>query len=914
MSGDTTSLEPKNSKRLLTGSLGSNKSPSNSTGKNFLNKFLKKKSPPNQSSSSNHSSKPKTRQRSSSSKSRYSNFDRSYIDKEDLSLFGDLDGGEGSDDASDNDDTTASLNSSMGSSIMRTTSTLSNDKNINDDTTENLDFKMLESTRSSMVDDGIPDFDLFNGIKKESLFTPKYLKGSKRKKSSPKILKRLFLSQELNNDSDDENSFDSESLVNLETDDNSDGNQKDDILNTNPQRNQLVGSKMRKEIFVMQFSRDGKYLAVAGRDSVIKVWKVICSPLGRMEYNNMSSKKSKKSKDNDPVFEYAPVFHQKPVRVFKGHKSSVLTLDWSKNDFLISGSMDRTVKLWHVERPDYLASFQHEDFVTTVKFHPNDDRFFLSGSLDNNCRLWSVLERMVVLKKHLGDNMLITASAFTPDSLFCLFGGFNGKVVALETKGLHIVNEFDIKRLYVNNLNKEGNKVTSIKIFSSGNEIIQPSDPYSRWSFLITTNDSKIRLVNSHDKKLVTRFKGITNTGSIEASISHDFKYVLSGSEDHWCYIWENNNTIINNKVKLALQNVVIEGKNHINDMQHKHKKYYDLLINRNKLVKKLNVGQFLKDPNVDIISNENNSYTCFHAHHSTVNAAIFAPYNTKKLLELSDDVIFDLRKKCKSLDIFYDSKEKSGCDDPEEEINGTENEGYIIVTTDEFGLIRVYRHDPVYQLRKKLVQQFAKKNNSKNNDVKLQRLNSMSKRLHSRSLSPGHSTDFKNKFHNKMRPGDSLSVSNPSSNLVPTVSTTPSKTSNRNSMSKYPTAGADVTIRPGLKSFSHSIIHGEDASLDIRTQTPKSKAPKSKTPTLGELNEQVKGVHLNSHAITPDKELETPFPIIGKDPGSNNSEKKTPIPLIVNTKPQIGSEDHDSEIVDFKTPTGRDPNTKDVL
>mgnify|MGYP002477707072 CR=1 FL=1 len=52
--------------------------------------------------------------------------------------------------------------------------------------------------------------------------------------------------------------------------------------------------------------------------------------------------------------------------------------------------MDKTVRLWHVSRNECLCAFQHLDFVTSIAFHPKDDRFFLSGSLDCKLRLWNV--------------------------------------------------------------------------------------------------------------------------------------------------------------------------------------------------------------------------------------------------------------------------------------------------------------------------------------------------------------------------------------------------------------------------------------------------------------------------------------------------------------------------------------------
>jgi WD40 repeat protein len=52
--------------------------------------------------------------------------------------------------------------------------------------------------------------------------------------------------------------------------------------------------------------------------------------------------------------------------------------------------MDKTVRLWHISRDECLCAFQHLDFVTSIAFHPRDDRFFLSDSLDCKLRLWNV--------------------------------------------------------------------------------------------------------------------------------------------------------------------------------------------------------------------------------------------------------------------------------------------------------------------------------------------------------------------------------------------------------------------------------------------------------------------------------------------------------------------------------------------
>ncbi|KAI5954385.1 hypothetical protein KGF54_002160 [Candida jiufengensis] len=515
----------------------------------------------------------------------------------------------------------------------------------------------------------------WSGLTYESFLTPKYMKVSRRNKQSPRQLNHLFLAQELNIESEIR-SMDDESK--------------------------------NGEIFTMSFSKDGKYLACAGRDAILRVYKVISSPLARLEFNQNEKNSNEngevpRSNKRDYVFDPAPVFHTTPME-FKGHKRSILSLAWSKNNFIITGSMDNTVKLWHVDRPECLQTFQHEDFVTAVEFHPLDDRFFLSGSLDNEVRLWSILEKSVSFKRNLGEDVLITALAFSPDGLHCIVGGFNGSVFILETKGLHIVNRVEIKdRSIVHPFHDKtnGNKITGIQVFEN------PANKYStnldKWTVLITTNDSKVRMISTDEKKLITRFRGLSNnSSSIAASSNDNHKYIISGSEDHYCYVWENNNSIINNKIKQSLRDIVIDGKQHINDLHHKYEKYTKL-IHSNKFL-----GKLLEDDNKkDYISNENNSYSCFHAHHSRCNVAIFAPESTKKLLQLSDDLIFDLYKRGSACKMdpkkccCSGSKEHKHEDDP-----GT---GDIIVTTDQYGLIRVFRQDIAWSFRSQFIE-FHKK------------------------------------------------------------------------------------------------------------------------------------------------------------------------------------------------------------
>ena len=127
-----------------------------------------------------------------------------------------------------------------------------------------------------------------------------------------------------------------------------------------------------------------------------------------------------------------------PFASYKGHTSDLLDVSWSKvgtalfftsvlperhifsyeidyfqNYFILTSSMDKTVRLWHISRKECLCCFQHIDFVTAISFHPRNDQFFLSGSLDGKIRLWNIPEKKVALWNEVdGNTNLITAANF----------------------------------------------------------------------------------------------------------------------------------------------------------------------------------------------------------------------------------------------------------------------------------------------------------------------------------------------------------------------------------------------------------------------------------------------------------------------------------------------------------------------
>ncbi|XP_065372032.1 uncharacterized protein LOC135963946 isoform X1 [Calliphora vicina] len=300
-------------------------------------------------------------------------------------------------------------------------------------------------------------------------------------------------------------------------------------------------------VWCMKFSSCGRLLATAGQDKVLRIWVLKDAyPFFqdmRTKYNadqkssptpSQESLVSQQSAEEAIAMATAAEkctgpFMPKSFCTYIGHTSDLLDVSWSKNYFILSSSMDKTVRLWHISRKECLCCFQHIDFVTAIAFHPRDDRYFLSGSLDGKLRLWNIPDKKVALWNEVdGQTKLITAANFCQNGQFAVVGSYDGRCIFYNTDQLKYHTQIHVRS--TRGKNRIGRKISGIEPMPGEDKI------------LVTSNDSRVRLYDLRDLNLSCKYKGYLNASSqIKASFSHDGKYIIAGSENQCIYIWKTN-------------------------------------------------------------------------------------------------------------------------------------------------------------------------------------------------------------------------------------------------------------------------------------------------------------------------------------------------------------------------------------
>jgi len=264
-------------------------------------------------------------------------------------------------------------------------------------------------------------------------------------------------------------------------------------------------------IWAMETSPDGVFLATAGSSGTVKIWKM----------RRIMSRGAKEGEPFRPFLDF-------PEQRLSGHSGEVMSLSWSKSNYLLSASKDRTVRLWHASSDKEMRCFTHPDGVHVAQFHPEEENVFISGGMDGVVRLFFITNQRLLSSARTDD--IITALNISSDGRFALVGTYQGRVFIYT-----LANEKNEWRLQASTvidtkyMNSPRRKISGISL--------SPDEQF----FCISCCDSTFRVYRADTAELDCTYVGQQNNYSqFTARFSHDGARLMTCSEDGSIVVFPN--------------------------------------------------------------------------------------------------------------------------------------------------------------------------------------------------------------------------------------------------------------------------------------------------------------------------------------------------------------------------------------
>jgi WD40 repeat protein len=205
------------------------------------------------------------------------------------------------------------------------------------------------------------------------------------------------------------------------------------------------------------------------------------------------------------------------ARKVAGHSADITCMTFSCDDIIISASLDGTVRLWHASHPRELGIFKHDEAVIAVAVHPTNSSLFLACTFGNVVLVWSIRDNEILQTLQFVSPP--TAAAFSPDGRRVAIGCYNGACFVYSLPDYRYVTQFIAGPRRKKKTSSE--KVTSI-VFVSASQ------------FLISTNDSRIRLYSSDNFSVIRKYVGhVAEDAHQKLTLSPDKSSMMIASEEN---------------------------------------------------------------------------------------------------------------------------------------------------------------------------------------------------------------------------------------------------------------------------------------------------------------------------------------------------------------------------------------------
>ncbi|MGE0285357.1 MAG: caspase family protein [Bradyrhizobium sp.] len=264
------------------------------------------------------------------------------------------------------------------------------------------------------------------------------------------------------------------------------------------------------------------------------------------------------SGSNDKTVKLWDIASGRTLRTFTGHSNQVVSVAFSPDGrAVLSGSQDHTLKFWDVAGGREIRTFTgHSGEVNSVAFSP-DGRTALSGSADQALKLWDVASgREIGAFVGLSDD--VSSVAFSPDGRSALSGGWDKALRLRDVASGREIGAFVGHSDWVNSVafSPDGRTVLSgsadktVKLWDvTSGRLLRTSTGHSSgvWSVALSPDgrtglsgsvDHAIKVWDVTSGREIRTFKG--HSGPIRSvALAPDGGTALSGSDDKTIKLWD---------------------------------------------------------------------------------------------------------------------------------------------------------------------------------------------------------------------------------------------------------------------------------------------------------------------------------------------------------------------------------------
>ena len=301
--------------------------------------------------------------------------------------------------------------------------------------------------------------------------------------------------------------------------------------------------KLAYKINALDISPDGHYIVTGGRDPDyhIHLWDMMGQLIqrftghkGRISENGLKFSHSGKqfvSGSYDKTVRVWNVETGDNLAVLKGHVDDVESVIFSSDDSLLaSSSTDKTIRIWDTQNYESLHTLQgHINNVLDIRFIHNDS-MLVSGSRDSTLRVWDI-QSGVAMKVLQGHTAAINGVDVKGDHIFS--AGFDGTIRRWSSKLSHQQHYKDVEYVPVS---------TALVL--------------SQHASLIGSKKGQLQLIDLESTEVLWS-EAAAHKGRIERiHVSTDEQYALTiGHKDKMLKLWQIENKTVQLKQSISLLN-----------------------------------------------------------------------------------------------------------------------------------------------------------------------------------------------------------------------------------------------------------------------------------------------------------------------------------------------------------------------